>query len=321
MYILDIDKLQVGDILLTSEKAFVSKSIRIATNSDFSHAILYIGNYSYIHSDRKGVHSSNIQRLLFDETSRVCVLRITDKDIATKSCEFAKIQIGTEYSIKEAIRTKLEGKEQKENRQFCSRLVAQSYEKAGLKIVKNSEYCTPNELYRSEHTHEIKDCLKVASERDILIANSPNKIDLISQNTNDMFSKIRSLTQKDIQNTEQLIRFIVENPEYDQSITKLHEESGFLNNWHNFVRPYHYNYDEFLKLDMPDIDKAEFAKIEIQKTSKMKDSSMDSLLFYQKLKKEYSLDFASMMENYYDLEIKRLNIRIDICNKYLERQF
>ena len=65
MYILNLNNLEDGDILLTTQKHHVSKAIRLATNSEFSHAILYLGNGTCIHSTGDGVHSENPQRILF----------------------------------------------------------------------------------------------------------------------------------------------------------------------------------------------------------------------------------------------------------------
>ena len=94
MYIVIMEKLRAGDILLTSEKAFTSKFIRTMTKSDYSHAILYVGYGSYIHSDTKGVHSGNIQRLLFDNPDDIKVLRVYEPNVADLACIFARTQIG-----------------------------------------------------------------------------------------------------------------------------------------------------------------------------------------------------------------------------------
>ncbi len=161
MYLLSIDKLQPGDIILTLQKGLASKSVRIATKSKYSHAILHVGDGSYIHSDKNGVHSGNIQRLLFDKIDSARVLRTKNAYAAKLACDFARSQIGKSYSIKEAIKTKFYiPKFEQNNRQFCSRLVAQSYEYAGLTLVNNPKYCIPQELDDSPLTFLINKCLK-----------------------------------------------------------------------------------------------------------------------------------------------------------------
>ena len=78
MYIIEINKLQAGDIFLTTQKHIVSKAIKAFTSSDYSHAMLHVGDGSYIHSDGNGVHSGNVQRLLFKDPVYVKVLRLVE---------------------------------------------------------------------------------------------------------------------------------------------------------------------------------------------------------------------------------------------------
>jgi len=66
MYILDIGKLEAGDIFLTRSNSEISQLVRRLTKSEFSHAILYVGVSSCIESDGPGVQSQNIQRILFE---------------------------------------------------------------------------------------------------------------------------------------------------------------------------------------------------------------------------------------------------------------
>ncbi|MFD3242392.1 hypothetical protein ACE2AK_25025 [Rahnella perminowiae] len=75
MYLVDHEKLEVGDIILTGGKSFVGTLVKISTFSRFSHAMLWI-NDTLIHSDSGGVYSKNPQRILFDKRSQVKVLRL-----------------------------------------------------------------------------------------------------------------------------------------------------------------------------------------------------------------------------------------------------
>ena len=74
MYLLDIQKIKEGDVILTAEKSLTSKIIRRATNSDFSHSMLYVGGGGYIHSDSDGVHAGSVQRLLISHPKYIKVL-------------------------------------------------------------------------------------------------------------------------------------------------------------------------------------------------------------------------------------------------------
>jgi len=66
--ILDSNRLRIGDIILTADRTLLSKGIRQVTGGSFSHAMLYVADHSYIHSDGGGVHSGNTQRRLLAGT-------------------------------------------------------------------------------------------------------------------------------------------------------------------------------------------------------------------------------------------------------------
>lgn len=198
-----------GDIILTAQLAPVSKAVRLATGSKFSHAILYVGDGSYIHSDGQGVHSNNIQRLLIEKEGCAEVRRLIDNGYVAKACMFARSEIGKAYSVKEAINTKNPlSKRKKINRQFCSRLVAQAYEYSGIKIVDNADYCSPKDLQQSQFIEVVPGCLKKATDQEIEFANSPSPIQKQTEITNLILSSARNLTGKDIQSFEELDQFI-----------------------------------------------------------------------------------------------------------------
>lgn len=96
-YILEINKLQAGDIFLTTRNHIVSKTIRAFTSSDYPHAMLHVGDGSYIHSDGEGVHAGNVQRLLFADLNYVQVLRLrdgVDRKLVNAACTFARREVG-----------------------------------------------------------------------------------------------------------------------------------------------------------------------------------------------------------------------------------
>ena len=57
--------LKLGDIVLTTTTEPISRVIRLATNSDISHAMVYVSDRSIIDVTGEGVHSHNTQRLFF----------------------------------------------------------------------------------------------------------------------------------------------------------------------------------------------------------------------------------------------------------------
>ena len=98
MYLLDRTKMKPGDIILTRSNEKNSSLICRITKSDFSHAILYVGESSYIHSDPYGVHSSNIQRLLIEQVQYAKVVRVDNPVAIKQAITYARLQIGTSYS-------------------------------------------------------------------------------------------------------------------------------------------------------------------------------------------------------------------------------
>jgi len=236
MYLLNIDKLEAGDIILTRSNSEISQLVRRLTKSEYSHAILYVGLSSCIDSDGLGVQSQNIQRLLYENESDIKVLRlkrIEDRNKIANAIAFARQKIGTEYSIDEAkaalLKKEIEAKER--NRQFCTRFVAQAFESAGVRLVENPDYCNPEELLNSVLLIEVEAPLREANDAEVEFANSESPLKKQQEIHNLIFSDARKLSGEDIQTFEQLSKYVLENPDKESEITKIIESSGYLTMW------------------------------------------------------------------------------------------
>ncbi|MFC5271396.1 YiiX/YebB-like N1pC/P60 family cysteine hydrolase [Adhaeribacter terreus] len=245
---MEIDKLKVGDIILIRSNSRISEMVRRLTNSQYSHAILYVGVSSMIDSDGYGVQSNNIQRLLIDDPENAVVLRLKRRGTVQEMFNvetFARQKIGTEYSTEEAkiaaVTKDIEAKNP--NRQFCTRFVAQAYDNAGFKLVQNPDYCTPEDLLNSDLLERVPDMLRIASEKELEFANSENPLEKQRDIHNSIFQKARELTGRDIQTFEQLGQVIIEMPEIDQEITNFVRDSGFLTMTEGDIEknPWHYD--------------------------------------------------------------------------------
>src|ERR1700726_931216 len=143
---LKMSRLVRGDIILTTTTAAVSKAIRWGTKSDISHAMICVQHGSVIDATSDGVHARNMQRLFFDAE---CALHVfgpkaaLSPDQIEQICRFVRERIGSEYSTREAVRAAIGGSNQWTRKQFCSRLVAQAYASAGIKLVDDPNYCAP----------------------------------------------------------------------------------------------------------------------------------------------------------------------------------
>ena len=231
----------------------ISQRVRKMTGSAFSHALIYVGASSCIESDGEGVQSQNIQRILFEEKDNVKVLRLkqTVANNIQDAIVFARQKIGTQYSLKEAFSVINEkADEAKEpNRQFCTRFVAQAYENAGIRLVENFNYCSPEELLKSESLIEVADIVREATEKEIEFAKSVSPLEKQKKIHNLILSESRKISGADIQTFEQLSKYVIEHPDKEPEITKVIEDSGYLTMWADDVKknPYHYDYEKFIE--------------------------------------------------------------------------
>ncbi|MDO7086264.1 YiiX/YebB-like N1pC/P60 family cysteine hydrolase [Pseudocolwellia sp. AS88] len=252
MFLLKKELLKQGDIILTCSNEKPSKAICKLTGSKYSHAILYVGDSSYIHSDLNGVHSGNIQRLIIDEPNFVKVIRVKDQSAINKAIEYARLQIGTSYSKVSALNagakifSKLDTK-----RQFCSRLVAKSYEYAGINLVANSDACLPQEISDSEFVLTVENCISVASEKETEFALSFNPIQRQSEITNSILESVRKLIGNKIQALADITSHLIENPRFDKEVTEIYRISGYLDIWRYEREQNPWRYDENLFANLP----------------------------------------------------------------------
>jgi hypothetical protein len=270
MYILDTNNLRIGDIILTAQDEMISRAVRKLTGGPFSHAMLYVADHSYIHSDADGVHSANTQRLLFAKEGHVAVFRLqgADSNVIQRACAYARTQIGKQYSVPEAVKSKFWRagcKLDESNRQFCSRLVAQAYAYSGVQLVRNAEYCYPIDFATSPLLHAVPDTLRQATSSEIRFAESESPIERQAKATNFILQQIRKLAGADIQTFEQLLPFLIGHPQHDGAICEIVKASGYLDLWKEDLlrNPWRYDAAEFLKLPGSNDDRAQVAHREL----------------------------------------------------------
>lgn len=226
--------LKVGDIILTTTTAAVSKAIRVATRSDISHAMVYVQGHSVIDATGEGVHARNTQRLFFEDDYSVYVLRLRDgltADQVKTICTFVRNQIGTQYSKKEAIRTAFGGAQEWTRKQFCSRLVAQAYSSAGIVLVDDPNFCSPADLKASPLLLNLKNTTESVSADQ---AAQWEGLDDIPQRMRDAINVLLDgarTKNKNVQNCDDLDRHLVDHPEDDEFVCGLLESSGYLTVW------------------------------------------------------------------------------------------
>ena len=236
-YILNYEKLQLGDIILESGYKLHSKAIKTYTKSNFSHVMIYIGGMSIIHAEKEGIFSLNPQRLLVKNIEDLKVLR-PKKDFSTdekdKLVIFLRSQIGSLYSVKDALSVVKNNKENKSDSkyQFCSRLVAQAYDTIGYKIVNSIDFCSPADIENSNFFDEVKDVVQKAKEQDIKLALTRNGIKENQQSMYEWLNKTRDIAYKEhsfnIHKINDVDIFLQRFSSKDEIVCKYIVESGYL---------------------------------------------------------------------------------------------
>jgi uncharacterized protein YycO len=231
---LNTNSLKVGDIILTTTAAKISKAVRFGTFSDISHAMVYVEDHSVIDATGDGVQARNTQRLLFEDDSPVYALRLRDGLSDTQCldiCNFVRARVGTEYSVKEALRTVFGGGRGWTNKQFCSRLVAQAYASVGVALVEDPNFCSPTDLKDSPLLVEVNAATSPISDREAAqwecLADIPR---MTMDATNSVLAGARKKS-KNIQSFDDLDRHLIEHPEDDEYVCGLFEKSGYLTLW------------------------------------------------------------------------------------------
>lgn len=244
-----VERLEPGDIVLTATPGKVGKVVRRATRGEVSHAMICVQHGSTIDSTDGGVQASNIQRELYGADDTVIVLRLRqppDQLALRAIVEFARSEIGTRYSKIEAARTVTGGPKPRSRQMFCSRLVARAYAAAGIQLVDDPDYCSPDDLRVSSLLVEVPDMLEVVSERELEAwAARPDPIAATHDAQNAILAIARALDPT-IENFNDLDAFVQAHPRHDDAIARAYRDTGYLDIWRNdfAVNPWHYDLAE-----------------------------------------------------------------------------
>lgn len=244
-----MEALRPADIVLTATSGKVSEVVRRATKGEVSHAMICVQHGSTIDSTTDGVQASNIQREFYEEGDKVCVLRLREPldEIGTQRIvEFARSEIGTRYSKIEAARTVMAGPKPRSRQMFCSRLIARAYTAAGIQLVADPDYCSPDDLRLSPLLYEMPDMLEIVTEREVAAWDArPNPIAATQQEQNRILAIARAIDPS-VENFNDLDVFVQAHPEYDEVIAAAYRDTGYLDIWRNdfVVNPWHYDLTE-----------------------------------------------------------------------------
>lgn len=161
-FILNHDRLQPGDIILERGYERHSELICKHTKSNYSHAMIYVGGTIIEATREGGVFSRIPNRSTVRDLKDFKVLRLNShpgEEVMNKICMHARNLSGSQYSIIEALKVKglsfLKQFSEDDRKQFCSRVVAQSFNKFGIKLVNDINFCSPGDIERSKLLYEV----------------------------------------------------------------------------------------------------------------------------------------------------------------------
>lgn len=226
--------LRVGDIILATSTELTSKTVRRATGSDISHAMIYVETCSVIDSTDEGVQARNTQRLFWPDHCAIYALRLkhslTDEQ-TQRIITYVRSKVGTRYSKAEAVRSVLGGGRSPSRKQFCSRLVAQAYAAAGISLVESPDYCTPEDLRRSDKLMEIEAAAQTVTDHHVeLMKGDKDTSVLMRDATNRLLTGARKRSDL-IEDLNDIDQYLIHNPQDDSYFAHLLAESGYLTVW------------------------------------------------------------------------------------------
>lgn len=255
-HVFDLSKLQLGDIILIKTYDSTCERIRKNSGSNFSHAMIFVGKYSCLESNAFGVRSVNPQRFLFSDEGDASIFRLKNQDDIEKLIDGlhrgAEL-VGTEYASTREVYKSLTPTSDDANeprRQYCTRFVAQIYDKAGFGIVANPDYCSPYDIESSQNLVKIENSLKVGTEEEIEIAKELSEIlELQSDATYSHLNDARAISDEDLQSLDDIDEYLLMHPEHDESLSASLITSKYLElgDMEKSINPHFYDFHLFLK--------------------------------------------------------------------------
>lgn len=332
-YILERSLLQPADIILTGDKGGVSLSVRAATISRYSHAAIYVGDTT-IEATMAGVFSKNPQRLIFDRPTDVLVLRAKrplSEVEARAICSFAQSKVGSLYALNEAITIKLRTllRHQDSKQQFCSRLVAKSYEHAEFDLMnlRNPAFCTPKQLALCKAFEPVKGVVRPASEAEIKFAGSDDPAQENLRLLYDWLNKVRELVSQskelhdkwDIQSQHEVDEFLLSHPEHDDQISAYVENSGYLEFYTIDSRqnPYRYKFELFMHRLSQVEEPGEFIDDELSKEPSIFHRFATMQHYFSEQYKTKQLKFFKLNIQLYNNMLSEILVRTSVVHEAL----
>lgn len=312
-----------GDIVLTTTNAFVSKAIRMFTKSDISHAMICVEKYSVIDATGEGVQARNSQRMFFEDNCSIYILRLQN-EIQPQQLriilDHVRGSIGAQYTTGEAISARFGGFRDWSRKQFCSRLVAQAYHFAGIPLVQDANYCSPNDLKKSPALRHVEHSpISISSSIAAAIVADADTTELMRQVTNELLTRMRARDPR-IEVVNDINNFLFHNPKEDAFVCRTLSESGYLDVWRVEMnaRPFHYNFDLFDSMPDSVEDKRAYCLSVIANFENGIYRYRVNFKGYENFYRQTGLQAFRILENLYKDLLRMHEIRLSIAKQWLE---
>lgn len=261
-YVLDWTKLQPCDIILSRwrkcegnasnpslKDRIVSGAIR-PFSKGYSHAMLYFDG-SIIHAHDPFVFSDNPQRISVANSDDLLFLRCRNLTDGQKVQieKFVRGVIGSLYSIPQAVRTlvKRSGDEiDLSGVEFCSRLVAEAYQCAGIQLVKNFSYCTPGQFLDSPLLENMGSCTRLTTDEDRARLSTKDMVHESMCRVKMLLEGVRELAKQDefeIETINSIFEYVLKFPNRDNDVLNCLKESQYLETWKEDAAAHGYRYN------------------------------------------------------------------------------
>lgn len=244
-----------GDILLMNT---YESQRRLMPGCQYDHVAIYLGDAFLMEADGTGVVMNHIYSYAFREEIHGCILRLKKSSprIIEDSLFWIRSRMAMEFGTQQARMVnalKNTDKKDQSNRTFCSRLVAQAYHQGGVDVVKNPDYCSPDDFLSSDCLERIEPSLQsFTEEMSLTVMNSQNERNNSEWNTclAEMFQEFSIFYGDDIQTMDQFLVSAVHHTDKDNAAIDLLKKQKWMtapNEQTKAIWPWFNNNEEFFK--------------------------------------------------------------------------
>ena len=318
---LDDRRILPGDIILVTSSSKLSAVIRLATRSDISHAMVCVEARSVIDATGEGVQARNLQRLFLEEACPVHVLRLRD-GLSPSQLDylrnFLRSHIGTRYSNRQAAMSALGGARQWDRKQFCSRLIAQAYEAAGIKLVRDPNFCSPGDIRSSKLLEAVSDAtVSVSASEAAFWAERDDVPQKMRDAINVVLGGARRVDPT-IETFDDLHRHLVSHPERDDEMCRLLETSGYLSIWKIEQEKNPWQYDLANMNSAPDAEIENYCWSVLANEDGGPNRYVVNRGAYTLFARQHDLQFFRTMADLYELLATLHRQRVEVAAQWLQ---